>query len=135
MMTMDEQTNNRWWWTALNGPVTWFIYFMLVYMIADLGCQAGWGQVLVMGFNLVELLVVLSTIIAVLVTLLGVWMSYRDWHTVREISRGDSPIDRLLERRQFIAFSGMIMSILFTFAILVTAVPVGFLSACGGLGV
>ena len=66
MMTMDEQTNNRWWWTALNGPVTWFIYFMLVYMIADLGCQAGWGQVLVMGFNLVELLVVLSTIIAVL---------------------------------------------------------------------
>ena len=130
----SRQENSRMLWIQLlAGPILWSVHFLLVYMLAETYCQAGWNFSL-LGLNGISFLVILLTILAVIATVLFGLRSYRGWrsfHTDRSLSdqfRESSawfqgPID-------FFYFTGFLLSTLFALVILFVGLPVIFLEPC-----
>ena len=129
-----QDINSRTLWTQLlAGPILWSIHFLLVYMLVETYCQAGWNFNLV-GLNGISFLVILFTIIAVIATVLFGLRSYRGWrsfHTDRSLRDQfqensawfQGPVD-------FFYFTGFLLSTLFALVILLVGLPAIFLEPC-----
>lgn len=116
----------------VSGPVLWFAHFALIYVLVDFGCQAGIGQSRIAGQDALKVLIVFATVVAALLTAISAFVSLRHWRRTgpEEADRG-----RAENRRHFTGLISFLSNLLFTVVIIVTAVPVFFLSSCGGMGV
>lgn len=116
----DERTSPSWaTWSVLflAGPVIWYLYFWLVYLVAEAGCTAGGVQVL--GLPAVSVLTVAATILAVaaiaMLTLIG----------RRRLSPGQDD-----GTQQPLLLAGYLMGMLFIVATLFVGVPATLMSPC-----
>lgn len=121
----------------LAGPVVWFTHFMLVYLVAEMGC-AGDGP----GFELFDppvpvVTTIVATILAVaLCAVTGLW-AWRWWRSSR---REDDAPDRVRDavsreldgdqRGGSMAFVGFTLSVFSLVAVLFTAAPALVLWSC-----
>lgn len=114
------------------GPTVWFAHFVLIYVLADFGCQAGIAQSRIAGQDTLKVLIVLATIVMAMLTAAAAFVSLRQWRR----NKPDQPDNgRAEKRKQFTELISFVSNLLFTVVIIVTVLPVFFLSSCGGMGV
>lgn len=125
------------WLGVLGMPITWFIYLVLGWGISELGCKLGLGNFQLFGLNSVVTWIAIATVIALLAAIGTGVVAIRNW---RLVGRGESLVedpvtaDKTLERRQFMAQLGVMLSLLFLLLIILSAIPPFVLPPCEGLG-
>lgn len=120
------------WFYLLGSPVVWGAHFLVSYLWVEAVCQAG-PVVLdatILGLTAAAHVVLALTLVSVIAASYVGWSAYRRW---RELSQGQdqsaSPAS-LEEGKRFMAFSGMVLSLLFAPIILLTGLPVLVLNPC-----
>jgi hypothetical protein len=121
------------WVQLLAGPVLWSVHFLLSYLLVEAFCQMGWNFRILGASGLPVILTALTVLAIISASLFGL-KSYRAWKNlndnrslageIREASRWSE------EPLEFVYFSGLLLSVLFTAVILMTGIPVLFLSLC-----
>lgn len=129
----QEATTGMLWAQLLAGPILWSIHFLLSYLLVEAFCQLGWSFKILEMNGLSVILIALTVLAIVSASLFGL-KSYRAWKDlndnrnlaaeIREASRwSEGPLE-------FVYFSGLLLTVLFTAVILMTGIPVLFLRPC-----
>jgi hypothetical protein len=105
------------WFGILIGPLALLTQQQLGFMIVPWACATGLPPYLW-----------LVSLIALLITLGGAFVSWREWKVAGELwpDEGGSPV----ARSRFMAAGGLIMSLMFAMAIVAQAIPTFILSPC-----
>jgi uncharacterized membrane protein len=114
-------------YSILAGPIVWAIHFVIVYMITEFGCRVNFNNWLFITPSNIYLVIVIVTVVSLLGVGFGGLLAYRQWKTQEQYNGADSSI----RTHDFLVTVGMLLSALFLFAIVMTAVPTLFLSTCG----
>lgn len=118
----DYQENIRALWIGLlAGPVVYALYFIVGYLLAEATCQSD-----IIGLERADLDMVIGGITAVAAAILigAVFYSIRTWQ--RNRSRSDDVGGAL----SFMAYGGLLLSLLFVLLIGVTGVAVFWIDQC-----
>lgn len=118
--------NNRSLVGVITAMIIWAAWFVLVYALTGVGCDAGWHTRSFAGMNHLSLWMLASTVVAVA---LMAWCAWRGWVGWRE----NTPSDDGREAGQRQRFLGMVMLILALLAIagtLMIALPILLLDPC-----
>lgn len=108
----------------LVGPVSWTIFFIAGYLVAEAACVAGTLEQNVGGFNLVVIVVVALALIAAAVTAWAALWGYRRRRAA------DADMDDSEDLHTFLATATMLLNGLFLLAIVITAVAMFFILPC-----
>lgn len=113
------------WIGLLAGPVIWSIYFVIIYLLAEIACGLNLLQFTVWGVSIILLLVQVITVLALLPILYIGFQAYRRWQRLRhdEIEIGEQPAE-------FMALGGVLLGLLFALATLVTGVSALVVQPC-----
>jgi hypothetical protein len=114
-------------YSVLAGPIIWFVHFIIVYVAGEFGCRINFTNQLIVSLTTIQLIVGIVTIVSVIGVGIGGMMAYRQWQSA-ENQQNDVPSPEMLVH--FLAMMAMLLSALFLFAIVMTAVPTIFLSTC-----
>lgn len=106
------------WLAFFGGAVAWSAFHLLSYLWVTIACDI-WWRVVMNG----------TTALFGLTSLGLTWMSYRGWRGA-ERARGDDAAERDERSLAFFTFSGLVMNLIFTVAILMTGAAVWFLNPC-----
>jgi len=132
------QENSRILWQGLlAGPIIYALYFITVYLLAEAACHTGFLAGIVGGLPLLSVTLLIITLAAALCTLINGLSNYRRWRQrQQQLARNQSRTDAEYATANpetsvlFMAFGGLLLSILFTVMILFTGIPTVTLQAC-----
>lgn len=119
-------TVNRWVsvFSLLGGGIAWLLHLLVVYVISDFGCVAGWGEWIIFGISVVSWLLLIATFLTGALAAAASWAA----HYVGELLHGTSG-DRgsvRTETQYFVARVSLLLNGIFAFIILAQAVPIFF---------
>lgn len=129
-----QEVNSRMLWIQLlAGPVLWSAHFVSSYLLVEAFCQMGWNFS-ILGINGLSFILIVLTLLALIGTGLFALKSYRAW---KNINQDHNLKDKLRETTrwsegplEFMYFTGLLLSLLFTATILMVGVPAIFLRPC-----
>ena len=124
--------NHSPWFHLLGGPILWSAHFLVSYAWVEFACRV---RLLVLdstffGFTVLSWSVLLLTLIALLATLYVGWSAYQSWLQIRNLKETNELESWGAESRRFMAWSGILLSALFAFVILLTGLPALVLGPC-----
>ncbi len=105
------------WASWVLGPVAWALHLLGSYMLVPWVCATGHHWTLHM-----------FTLLTLVVSLIGVWLAWRQWGKVGRHWPGGS--DRRASRFRFMAVGGIILSALSALLIVAEGIPNFYLGAC-----
>jgi hypothetical protein len=109
----------------LTGPVVYMLYFMLVYLWAEGGCRAGLGRSQWLGWNAIDLGVVVLTLVAAAITAAGTVYTWRRWRQTKEDAASDMD-----SYPRFLSLVGLVLNGYHTLGILLTGFTSALLVLC-----
>ena len=120
------------WFHFLGAPILWSVHFLVSYAWVEFACRV---RLLVLdstilGLTLLSWSVLIFTLIAVLATFYVGWSAFRSlrrWKVTQETNELDA---WGVESRRFMAFSGILLSALFSVVILLSGLPALVLRTC-----
>lgn len=107
----------------LAGALSWSLYFLAGYLLAEAACLAGLLDSTVAGLDLLVVVLLALGLVAALVAAYAAWWSYRRWRAGRDAREGD-------ELATFLALASSLLNGLFTLTILVTVLSLIFVEPC-----
>lgn len=114
------------WFGFLAGLIVWPLLLFVDYAFEAMACNAG------VSSGVITIWLHVITLIAVLIMIAAIAVSWRSWQTMGKGDGTESGPDVAGGRASFMALSGVILGILFLFFILVSDIAPFYLSACGG---
>jgi hypothetical protein len=113
---------------VISGMIVWAVWFVVVYALTGVGCDAGWQhRSLPGGGNQLSLLMLLSTAVALLLIGWCAWRGYQAWKASRESGRAGL---ENLQRLRFMGLLMLVLSLLAGIGTLMIAVPILMLEPC-----
>lgn len=109
------------------GPIVWFAHFMLVYMVAELGCRSNFNNVFYQTPATIRTIVVVLTVIALVAVIAGGVLAYRNWQALPNASDNDTSD---VIRTRFLIMMGGLLTALFILSIVATAAPAFVVGVC-----
>lgn len=119
--------SHRNWIGVISGMIVWAAWFVVVYGLTGVGCDAGWQQRAVPGGNLLSLLMLLATLVALAMIGWSAWRGLRGW------KHGNDPAVPGAEKQQRLRFMGLVMGVLSLMAAggtVMIAIPILMLDPC-----
>ncbi len=113
------------WFSMGAEVVVWSLHLLLVYPLTSLTCEWGWFPFEVGGLAGLQVVQLMVTIIAGLVTAAGALFAHRNRQ------RLDGQDNTMTSRHRFMAELGLALSVLFTALIVIAVVPILTLPICG----
>jgi hypothetical protein len=114
-------------YSLLAGPVLWFVHFVLVWGMAELGCRINFSNMELITPANIQNFVIVSTLIALIAVLVGGFVAYGGW---RRLQRTHENLLVGEDRLRFLTMLALLLCGLFLFSIIFTATPVFFLDIC-----
>jgi hypothetical protein len=111
-------------YSILVGPILWLLHFVFVYALAEFGCRANFTNWWYFPPETIRTSIILVTIPVLLLVAIGGFMAYGSWQ--RLSARPEIEV----EGEYFLAATGILLSSLFLFIILMTAAPSLVLNIC-----
>lgn len=111
----------------ISGMIVWAVWFVVVYGLTGIGCDAGWQRQSVPGGNLLSLLMLLSTILALLLIGWCAWRGFKGWQRGEEAGATGG---ELRQRQRFMGLVMLVLSLLAGIGTLMIAVPILMLEPC-----
>lgn len=124
--TVEYRENVRGLWLGLlGGPVVYAVYFVVGYLLAESLCRTGLAHQRIGDFSLLLVLVEGLTLLSGFMTLATALYGYRVWRRRRhERTHAGGALP-------FMAFGGVLLSLLFMLFIGVTGFSFFFIDLCG----
>ncbi len=136
-MTTETQHNevqtSTLWLSVASGPLLWAAYHSIVYALASQACQKGfWLNPITGSISALALILLGITLVVVLLMALSGYRAYNSWQRLRDTrEEHDGALGSPDQTRSgFMAFSGLVLNILFGAAVLVTYLPNLFFDPC-----
>jgi hypothetical protein len=112
---------------VISGMIIWAIWFVVVYSLTGIGCDAGWHRRSAPGGNLLSLVMLLSTALALALIAWTAWRGYLGWRR----SSSAAVVGRDNTQRQgFMGLVMMVLSILAAVGTLLVGIPILMLEPC-----
>lgn len=110
---------------SISGMVVWAVWFVVVYALTGIGCDAGWQHRSVAGGNLLTLAMLASTVVAL--SLIGVcaWRGHTGWRASQNAVGASAR-----ERTRFTALMMLVLSLVAGIGTVMIAIPILMLSPC-----
>lgn len=116
------------WFGMLAGPFAWTLHELLGYLVVTLGCNTPVFNFTALGLAGTNFVVLVVTLVLALVPLYAALISWRDW---RAHDGGNViDVDQVDDRRRFMVWGGITLSIVFGLAIVLAGLPALVLGAC-----
>lgn len=120
------------WFHLLGAPILWSAHFLVSYAWVEFACRV---RLLVLdstilGLTVLSWSVMIFTLIAVLATLYVGWSAIRSWGLLKHTQQTNELDSWRIESRRFMAFSGILLSALFSLVILLSGLPALVLGPC-----
>lgn len=116
------------WFVGLAGPVLWTVQLLMSYLLVSLACRTGitGGEILgIAGIHVLLIGIMLGLALVVL------YAGVTAFRIARRIgTREESGAMAILTRRRFMAFAGVLYSLLFAVGIIWFGLPAFFVSPC-----
>lgn len=140
-----EENQRVLWRGLLAGPTIYALYFVTVYFLAEAACQQNLFTDEVSGLPLRSVMILIITLAAAFCTLINGLSNFRRWReqqapTALPPRRQQTKTSELSEAAYatanpdtsltFMAFGGLLLSMLFTVLILYTGLPILVLQVC-----
>lgn len=126
----DVTQVNPQWYTLLAGPIIWTVYFLVSYSLAEFGCRGGWLAGTLAGLPAASVVVVALTLVALAVSGLATYRTFRRWQRSQGDPNGDKGWFQVEDRHRFMVLAGLLLDVLFTFLILLSGIPALMLIPC-----
>jgi hypothetical protein len=107
-------------YSILVGPILWFAHFIFVYALTEFGCRANFTNWWYFPPETIRIWIILVTVPVLLLVAIGIFLGYGGL-------RGRSSEDN---EGYFLASSGILLSALFLFIIIMTTTPSFVLAVC-----
>ena len=117
----------RLWVGVLAAPAAWLVMEMVGYYLAARSCEPGIAGVPMLGTAHPRVTQVIIDVVAAIVALIGLATALRSWRALPQPGRDATPE---LGRAHFMAFVGVLTSVLFLGGILMFGLPPFFVNAC-----
>lgn len=111
----------------ISGMIVWAAWFVVVYSLTGIGCDAGWHRQSVPGGNLLSLLMLLSTAMALLLIGWSAWRGFKSWKRGEEAGPGGG---ELRQRQRFMGLVMGVLSLLAGIGTIMVSVPILMLQPC-----
>lgn len=113
-------------WTLFTAPTVWALHFLACYVAAAIFCEK--PHLLGNDFNLLRLAIAAITVLSLAMIGLSVVLAWRQWG----FGNGEPPHDEPTrpDRLQFQGYATLLLSGLSFVAVIFTALPALFLTAC-----
>ena len=117
------------------GPIVWTVHFLVLYITAAIACAHGVFHEELLGIRIVPLIGGAATLVAVLLILDALVLSWRRWRSGPfdgEAAPQLPPHDAsdVASRRRFMAYAGVLLSGLSLIAVVWQALPLVFFASC-----
>jgi hypothetical protein len=120
--------------SLIAGPLVWTVHFLTLYIFTAIACAHGFFGDEIFGIRVVPLVGGAVTLLAVVLILDALVLSYRRWRGMP--SDGESeplpPHDRndVASRRRFMAYAGLLLSGIALIATIWESLPIVFFATC-----
>lgn len=104
---------------VISGMIVWAVWFVVVYGLTGVGCDAGWNT---------SLLMLASTVVALALIARCAWIGFAAWrlrHEAAIVTGRESA-----QRQRFMGLTMGVLSLLAGIATLLIAVPILMLDPC-----
>lgn len=120
----DSSAPRGWPVIFLAGPVVWYLYFWVVYLIAEAGCSEAFPDLAFLGASLVSIATIIATAVA------GALIVY---YMVKAYRQLDGPLTSSgdVARGSSFLVLGVILGFIFLVATFFVGLPALFLEVCG----
>jgi len=123
-----DRLARRTWVVFLAGPVTWFTYFMIVYLIAEAGCTGDGPGLNAFNPPVPAAATLVATAVAALTCLGAARWAYVRWRTSQRGLAADEAADLAgplpeRDRGGSLAFAGFLLSLFSFLAVLFVGLP------------
>lgn len=122
----------RLWFGIFAGPAAWALQTIIDYALVAHFCYPDDSPVSAPAFGGARGVALLVSLLMLVVVLLSLMTAYRSWSATRH--GHDNEHHELLEvgegRARFMAFSGVLVSIVFLFAVIMNALPLAMGTLC-----
>ena len=107
------------------GPILWFVHFMLVYLVAELGCRSNFNNVFYQTPETIRTIVLVLTVVVLLAVGLGGVLAYRNWQALPNTEGSTDDV-----RTRFLIMMGGLLTPLFILSIVATTAPTFVMNIC-----
>jgi hypothetical protein len=112
----------------VSSMIVWVAWFVTVYALIGTGCRAGWNTVGLPVGNLLSLLMLLATLVAL--GLMG-WCAQRGYVAWRGTGpAGAAPGREITQRQRFLGLAMFLLALLAGIGTLLGAIPILMLDPC-----
>ena len=120
--------------SVIAGPLVWTAHFLSLYIFTAIACAKGFFHEEILGMRVVQLFGAAVTVLAVVLILDAILLSYRRWRGMPWDGRPDPlpPHDAndVASRRRFMAYAGFLLSGLALIATIWETLPIVFFATC-----
>jgi hypothetical protein len=112
---------------VISGMIVWAAWFVVVYALTGVGCDAGWQLREVPGGNLLSALMLASTLLALVLIGGSSWRGYVLW---RRGVDGTGASREAGQRQRFMGLVAFVLSAMAAVGTLMIAIPILMLDPC-----
>lgn len=113
---------------VVTALIIWAIWFVVVYALTGIGCDAGWNEVGLPVGNLLSLLMLISAVTALGLIGCCAWLGYKTWRGDRVAGSGAD--DEAAQRGRFMGLMMLLASVMAAIGTLLGTLPVFMLEPC-----
>lgn len=112
----------------VSGLIVWAVWFVVVYALTGVGCRAGWQEQAMPVGNLLSLLMLACTALALVLIVICGRRGYAAW---RGAGHAATPAGaEAVQRRRFLGLTMLLVSALAAVGTVLVAVPILMLPPC-----
>lgn len=113
---------------VISPLIVWAVWFVFVYGLTGVGCDAAWDEVALPAGNALSLLMLISALLAL--GLIGgcAWRGYGSWRGNRSVA--DTRDREAMQRGRFLGLMMLLASLLAAIGILLGSLPIFMLDPC-----
>lgn len=117
------------WFGLISGPLVWTIYFIIGYALIEAACKTTLLDEPIQQLDGIAFTILILTGVGMLLALVGTLFNLRHWRQIKQESI-DSSGGRTESVRGYMAFTGLLLNLIFGFTIVFTGVAALFLNPC-----
>ena len=128
--TLEVRNAKTLWFGMFASPVIWSVHLLIGYMVAEAACMTNMLAFNIMGVSALLVFLVALTLLAMGGIAWNAWWSYRSWRYYASLSPEEEFPLQAYDRDEFLALSGLLLSGIFFFLLLINLYPFFVLRPC-----
>lgn len=127
---VEVRTSKTLWFGMFASPIIWSLHLLIGYSVAEAACMTNMFDFTVLGVGGLLAFLIALTVLALGGIIWNAWWSYRSWRHYQALSPEEEFPLQAFDRDEFLALSGLLLSGIFFFLLLINLYPFLVLRPC-----